>query len=448
MKLIKYGGALTGIEEERAIIKSIRKSRKTANWQQAEEGALFEKESAAFLGVKYGILTNSGSSAGLLALSALELPRGSEVIIPATTFPTIFNIILQCGLVPVVVDSKIGTYNLEPDELENAISKKTKAIIVVHALGNPVDMFKVMRTAKKHGLYVIEDNCDGWGSMLKGKKIGSFGDISITSFHAAHIVSMGVGGGVFTNSKYLSTKIRMYRDWGRQANTNKRSTFPGIPKDQNPRFIYEKVGYNLQILELQAAMGRVQLRKAGKIKQARKRNFDFLYKKLSEFPDLILPVYDENADVCWFSFPITVVGQRGPLVKFLESNGIETRSLFAGNILKHPAYKGVKHRSVGVFEADYVLTNSFWISCHPRLSTNDLKYIVSCFKEYYAKIRDNYTCVWCGARNGKGKTVILHADHIKQFAYFPELRFAIDNGRTLCKTCHGRTETFARKMVC
>lgn len=159
IRSITYGGALIGDEEVNAIIKTINKNRQ--NWQLGEEGRKMEEEAAKFLGVKYGVLTNSGSSAGLLALSALELPKGSEVIIPATTFPTIFNIILQCGLVPVVVDSKVGTYNLDPKEIEKALSKKTKAIIAVHAVGNPVDMPTLMKVAKKHKLYVIEDNCDG-----------------------------------------------------------------------------------------------------------------------------------------------------------------------------------------------------------------------------------------------------------------------------------------------
>ena len=157
--------------EYNAVMKSVKGSIKSGNWQAGPQAKLLEQEAAKFLGVKHGILTNSGSSAGLLALSALELPHGSEVIIPATTFPTIFNIILQCGLTPVVVDSKIGTYNLDPDELEQAITKKTKAIIVVHALGNPVDMPKVMKIAKKHGIKVIEDNCDGWGSRISGKAV-------------------------------------------------------------------------------------------------------------------------------------------------------------------------------------------------------------------------------------------------------------------------------------
>ena len=383
---LRYGGALTGKAEMQAIIKSIYKSNKTGNWQTGPEATKMEQKAAKFLGVKYGILTTSGSCAGLLALSALELPKGSEVIISAVTFPTIFNIILQCNLVPVVVDAKIGTYNFDVDEVEQAITKKTKAIIAVHAVGNPCDMPRLMKVAKKYKIYVIEDNCDGWGSTINSKPVGSFGDVSITSFHAAHIVSMGVGGAIFTSDRTLASRVRQYRDWGRQAETTKPHKIKELPKDYNPRFVYDKIGYNFQILELQAAMGRVQLKKAHKIKAARQRNFFYLYSRLEQFDDLILPEWANNADVCWFAFPLTTNGDRGKLVAYLEKHGIETRSMFAGNITKHSAYKNSKFRRSGkLAEANYILKHSFWITCHPRLTESDLEYIVKVFKYYYAK---------------------------------------------------------------
>lgn len=383
-----YGGALIGKEEKDAIMKVVNNNW----WPLAEEGRLMEQEASKFLGVKYGILANSGSSAGLLALMALELPKGSEVIIPATTFPTIFNIILQCGLVPVVVDSKVGTYNLDPKELEQAISKKTKAIICVHAVGNPVDMPEVMKIAKKHKIYVIEDNCDGWGSTINKKKVGSFGHISFTSFHAAHIVAMGQGGGVFTNNKELARRVRMYRDWGRQANLTSRTNnkWKNLPKDYDSRFIYEKIGMNLSPLELQAAMGRVQLKKANKIKHLRQRNFKYLYKHLAKHEDLVLPVWKNNADVCWFALPLSTKGNRGKLVAYLEKHGIETRSMFAGNILKHPAYKNVPHRKGSLLvEANIILKQSFWIGVHPRMTQADREFVVKTFDNYYAAITPN-----------------------------------------------------------
>jgi CDP-6-deoxy-D-xylo-4-hexulose-3-dehydrase len=379
---IKYGGMLLGKEEIAAVNKVMKRNW----WPLGEEGKLMEAEAAKFLGMKHGILANSGSSAGLLALMALELPKGSEVIIPAVTFPTIFNIIVHCGLVPVVVDSKIGSYNLDPEELEEAISDKTKAIICVHAVGNPCDMPKIIKIAKRNKLYVLEDNCDGWGGTIGTRKVGSFGTLSFTSFHAAHIVSMGQGGGVFTNDAELARKVRMYRDWGRQADLNGRTNdkWPSLPKDYDNRFIYEKMGLNLSPLELQAAMGRIQLKKTAKIKRLRQRNFTYLYKHLSKFEDLIMPTWVNGAEPSWFSFPITTMGKRGPLVAHLEEHGIETRSMFAGNIIKHPAYKNVHYRiGFSLDHADYILKHSFWIGCHPRMTQEDREYVVDVFKDYY-----------------------------------------------------------------
>lgn len=388
----RYGGAMCDEREYNAVMKSVKKSIKTGNWQANLQASLMETEAAKQLGLKYGILTTSGSSAGLLALSALELPRHSEVIISAVTFPTIFNIILQCNLVPVVVDAKLGTYNFDVKEVERAISPKTRAIIAVHAVGNPCNtpalMKMVRKINKKRGknnkIYVIEDNCDGWGSTINGKKVGSFGDISITSFHAAHIVSMGVGGGIFTNNRDLAVRVRVYRDWGRQANTTKKNTYKTLPKDYNPRFIYEKIGYNFQILELQAAMGRVQLRKAKQIMKARKRNFDYLTKGLSQFSNIQLPHSPKGADVCWFSLPLTVKKNRGELVAHLEKHGIETRSMFSGNITKHPAYKNTHYivRS-SLKESNEILKRSLWITVHPRLRKVDMNYIISVFGDFF-----------------------------------------------------------------
>jgi CDP-4-dehydro-6-deoxyglucose reductase, E1 len=388
-----YGGALFGKEERAAINKVLDR-----NWWQLErEGELMEKEASKYLGVNHGILANSGSSAALLALSALELPKDSEVIIPAVTFPTIFNIILQCGLVPVVVDAKVGTYCLDVEDVAKAITKKTKAVIAVHLLGNVVDMVALMKLAKRRKLIVLEDFCDAWGSTIDKKKIGSFGHINFTSFHAAHIIAMGQGGGVFTNNKVLAEKVRMYRDWGRQATlTAKRNTrFAKLPHDQNPRYIYEKIGYNLSPLELQAAMGRVQLKKVEKIKKLRKRNFDYLYDQLSAFPELVMPTWIQGADICWFGFPVSVKGKREALINFLEEKGIETRTMFTGNVTKHPAYVNSEYRVSGSLkDADWILEHSLWFTVHPRYTPKDLKYIVNTFKEFYDKIaRSNLNSV-------------------------------------------------------
>jgi len=383
-RIIRYGGSVCNGMEYKLIMKSVKASIVSGGWQAGEQAHLMESEACKQLNIKYGILTNSGSSAGLLALSALELPRGSEVIISACTFPTIFNIILQCGLIPVVVDAKVGTYTFDVDEVEKAITNKTSAIIAIHPVGNPVDMPKLMRMVSKYNIKVLEDCCDTWLGSINGKMLGTFGHVSFTSFHAAHIVSMGVGGGVFTNDERLMERVRQYRDWGRQANTNEPHKVKELPADYNPRFVYDKIGYNFQILELQAVMGRVQLRRAGKMKKTRKANFDYLYKHLSKFDKLVLPTSVKGADVCWFAFPLTVLGDRGSLVAHLEANGIETRSMFAGNITRHPAYIGVKYKIHGrLDDADDIMRQSFWISVHPRLTTEDKRYIISVFKDYY-----------------------------------------------------------------
>ena len=372
---------MAGRAEEYALIRSVKKAIKTGNWQTGPETAKFEKELAKAMDMEYAVMTSSGSCAGLLALAALELPKGSEVIIPAVTFPTIFNIIPQCGLMPVVVDCDPLTNNINLDKLEEAIGPKTKAIIAVHALGNPVDMPRLMRIANKHRLKVIEDNCDGFGTTINGQMAGSFGDISFTSTHAAHIITTGVGGAVFTNSKMLMNNVRMYRDWGRQANTTKKNTHKDLPADYNPRFIYAKIGYNFQILELQSAMGRVQLKKAKKIKKLRSKNFEYLVANLPF--DISFPLTIEGAEPCWFSMPLSY-HNRGPLVKHLEAHGIETRSMFSGNITKHPAYKDTEYRIGNSLDgADQILRESFWVSVHPSLTLKDLQYMVDVFHGFF-----------------------------------------------------------------
>lgn len=386
-ELIRYGGCVTGAAEERAIIKSIKKSRQTRNWQAADEAKAFEGELSKYLGVKHTVLTTSGSAAGLLALSALELPPGSEVIIPATTFPTIFNMILQCGLKPVVVDCKVGTYNLDANEVTKVLNENIKAVIAVSALGNPPDLSELAQVCKDRNIPLLLDNCDGLGTTIHGRSVEQYADIAFTSFHAAHIVSMGVGGGVFTNNHALARNVRMYRDWGRQADSTAKNTYPQLPADYNPRFIYEKIGYNLQILELQAAMGRVQLKGITKVKKLRQKNFAKIAKLLEPYKEkgLILPTPNPDADVCWFAFPLTYIADRAKLVKHLEKHDIETRSMFAGNITKHPAYNEGHYRLGNeLTEADYILAHSFWITCHNSLTTDELKRIGVAFKTFFA----------------------------------------------------------------
>lgn len=381
-----YGGALMGKEERGAWIKSFDKNW----WAWGEEGAKMETEAAKYLNVKHAIITQSGSSAGLLALSALELPRGSEVIISACTFPTIFNIILQCGLCPVVVDAEIGSYTFNVKNVEKAITKKTKLIIAIHPVGNPVDMPALMRLARKYKILVMEDNCDGWGGSINGKKLGAWGDLSITSFHAAHIVAMGQGGGVFTNDSSLAKKVRQYRDWGRKQELEEQHNYPSIPSDYPSRFIYEKIGYNLFPIEPQAYIGRIQLKRISKIKKLRQRNFKLLVRGLRKYWHLLMPETVKGADVCWFALPLTYMGNRANLLEWLDEHGIETRPMFAGNITKHPAYLNSNYRISGeLFGANWIMRSSFWIGVHPRYTKKGIEKVIKIFDEYFEAYHNN-----------------------------------------------------------
>lgn len=384
---LNYGGMMFGKAERKALLKAVDKN----FWPSGPETKLMEKEAADYLGMKHGVLANSGSSAGLLALSALELAPGSKVAIPATTFPTIFNCILQCGHVPVVVDCDPSTNNIDLDKLEKLDIKDIKAIIAVHAVGNPVDMPRLMKWVLDKNIYVLEDFCDNFGGGIGKKKIGSFGHVGFTSFHAAHIVSMGQGGGVFTNDPTIAKNARMYRDWGRQADLTSRTNnkWPTLPKDYDSRFIYEKIGYNLSPLELQAAMGRIQLKKTDKIKKLRKRNYEFFKKVLGRFAPRLVVIQEDpnikNPDTCWFSLPLAVTeDERGRLTNYLEENGIETRSLFAGDITAHPAYaNSLYEKPMELTGSQWIMYHSFWISSHPRLTQKDREFVVKTFEKYF-----------------------------------------------------------------
>jgi CDP-6-deoxy-D-xylo-4-hexulose-3-dehydrase len=254
----------------------------------------------------------------------------------------------------------------------------------------PIERKKVwdLEIEEEHEFFandILVHNCDSFSGAIADRRLGSFGHVSFTSFHAAHIISMGVGGGVFTSDPVLAKNVRMYRDWGRQADSTKMNTYKSLPKDYNPRFIYEKIGYNFQILDLQAAMGRVQLKKVSTFKRLRKKNFDYLYKYFKEHTMFCVPESVKGADVCWFAFPLTYAGDRGKLVAHLEKNGIETRSMMSGNILRHPAYGNVEYRIGSTLkEADYILEHSFWITCHVSLTKKDLDRIVKTFDDFFA----------------------------------------------------------------
>ena len=360
----------------------------------------FETEFADFLGVKHCLLTNSGSSANLLAVSALTSPKvgekrlkpGDEVITVAAAFPTTVNPIIQNNLIPVFVDVDMGTYNIQADKIEDAISDKTKAIFIAHTLGNPFDLNKVMEVAEKYDLWVIEDNCDALGSKYKGQYTGTFGHIATFSFYPPHHMTMGEGGALVTNDSQVKRLIESFRDWGRDCwcesgcdnNCGKRFEWQlgDLPFGYDHKYIYSHIGYNLKLTDMQAAIGVEQLKKLPSFIEARKRNFRMLYDELKKYDDyFILPEVEPEADPCWFGFLLTVREDAGftkdDIVKHLEDNKIATRMLFAGNITKHPCFAGVKYRVCGnLVNTDRIMNNTFWIGVYPGLEDIHLNYTI------------------------------------------------------------------------
>ncbi len=366
----------------------------------------FEKGLDSFLGVKYCLLTNSGSSANLLAVSALTSPLlksrrlkpGDEVITTACGFPTTLNPIIQNNLIPVFVDVELGTYNIDVSGIEKAISKKTKAIFVAHTLGNPVDLDKIMKVAKKHNLWFCEDNCDSLGSKYKGKYTGTFGDISTCSFYPAHHITMGEGGALLTSNPLLRRIILSLRDWGRDCwcdpghdNTCKNrfgQKFGDLPHGYDHKYVYSHIGYNLKVTDMQAAVGVAQLKKLPRFIEVRKKNFAYLHNHLKKYEKyFILPEATENSKPSWFGFPILVKENaaftRNDIVNYLEKNKIATRMLFGGNLTKQPAYQNIKYRAFGSLKnTDIVMNNLFWIGVYPGITREKFDYIVKILNNF------------------------------------------------------------------
>ena len=360
----------------------------------------FEKELGKFLEVKYCLLTNSGSSANLLAISALTSPKlgnrklkfDDEIITTACGFPTTLNPIIQNNLVPVFIDVDLGTYNIQVDKIEKAITEKTKAIFVAHTLGNPINIAEIMKITKKYNLWFIEDNCDALGSKYKGKYTGTFGHISTCSFYPAHHITMGEGGAVLTNDPELKKIIVSFRDWGRDCwcapgkdNTcGKRFSWQlgKLPYGYDHKYIYSHIGYNLKVTDMQAAIGVAQLKKLPKFIEARKKNFTSLYNHLKKYEKyFILPQTTKNSEPSWFGFPILVresaLFTRDEIVKYLEENKIATRMLFGGNLTKQPAYENIKYRTFGLLKnTDLVMNNLFWIGVYPGISQKQISFIL------------------------------------------------------------------------
>lgn len=368
--------------------------------------AEFELRLAQFIGVKHLITVNSGSSANLVAFSALTSPRlgerairpGDEVIGVAAGFPTTVNPILQFGAVPVFVDVELGTYNVDASRIEAAIGPRTKAIMLAHTLGNPYNLEVVTTLCKKYGLWLVEDCCDALGSTYRGRMVGTFGDIGTLSFYPAHHITMGEGGAVFTNNPELKLIAESFRDWGRDCYCapGKENTccqrfgqqFGTLPKGYDHKYTYSHLGYNLKITDMQAACGLAQLDKAAQFIEQRKRNFAYLYEQLQACEEfLVLPRATEHADPSWFGFPVTL-RERAPvsrldLLTYLDQNKVGTRLLFAGNLTRQPYMVGRSYRVSGdLHNTDTVMNHTFWIGVQPALTQDMLDFAAARIRAY------------------------------------------------------------------
>ncbi|KMS77315.1 lipopolysaccharide biosynthesis protein RfbH [Streptomyces viridochromogenes] len=367
----------------------------------------FEREFARFFGLRKAHLTNSGSSANLLALTALtsrdlgdrRLRPGDEVITVAAGFPTTVNPILQNGLLPVFVDVELGTYNTTPERIAEAITPRTRAVMIAHPLGNPYPAEEIAALAKEHGLFLVEDNCDAVGSTYRGRLTGSFGDISTTSFYPAHHITTGEGGCVLTGNLALARIVEQLRDWGRDCwcepgddNTCfKRFDYQlgKLPRGYDHKYIFSHVGYNLKSTDLQAALGLSQLRKLAGFGEKRRRNWQRLREGLDGVPGLLLPSPTPGSDPSWFGFVITVRPEasftRRGLTDFLESRHISTRRFFGGNLTRQPAYLDQPHRVVGdLANSDIITERTFWVGVHPSLTTEMIDYVAASIREFAA----------------------------------------------------------------
>ena len=369
----------------------------------------FERKLARFVGVRSASLVNSGSSANLLAVSALTSPKlgdrqlkpGDEVITVAAGFPTTVNPIIQNRLVPVFVDVTLPNYEIDVTQLEAARSEKTKAVFIAHTLGNVFDLDTVLAFVQKYNLWLIEDCCDALGSTWKGRRVGTFGDIATLSFYPAHHITMGEGGAVLTDKPNLQVLIESFRDWGRDCwcNPGKDNTcgkrfdwqLGTLPCGYDHKYTYSHIGYNLKATDMQAALGASQIEKLPRFIERRKENFRFLHAALKPLEDcLVLPAATPGSDPSWFGFPIGVRDDapfsREELTRALEANKIGTRLLFGGNLLRQPAYEGCVYRTVGDLpNTDFVMNQVFWIGVFPGLTQAMLEFVVRTFSDFVSE---------------------------------------------------------------
>jgi len=406
---INYSGRVFDEEELCNLVDSALEFWLTAGRFTSE----FEKGLAEYLEVPFCAAVNSGSSANLLAAASLTSPllgdraikKGDEVITVAAAFPTTVAPIVQVGAVPVFVDIDVPSYNIDPSKLEDALTDKTKAVVLAHSLGCPFDLEAVKGFCEQHGLWLVEDNCDALGAEYKingvTKKTGTIGDIGTSSFYPAHHITMGEGGAVYTENPLLNKIIRSMRDWGRDCvctggQDNKcgkrfEGQYGTLPRGYDHKYVYSHLGYNLKITDMQASIGCAQLKKLPGFVEKRRANWDYLRNALDDTKELlILPEKEPNSIPSWFGFIISVRENcqktRDQVVAGLERNNIQTRNLFAGNILRHPCFtnlkNGVDYRiSGGLEQTDYVMGNSFWVGVYPGMTTPMLDEMVRVIKE-------------------------------------------------------------------
>jgi CDP-6-deoxy-D-xylo-4-hexulose-3-dehydrase len=399
---VQYAGRVFDAREVENLVESSLEFWLTAGrWTD-----MFEKTMRAFFRASDFMLVNSGSSANLAMMSTLTSPLikaplrpGDEVITPAVTFPTTLAPIVQNRLMPVVVDCELGTYNVDPDAVEAAIGPRTRALMIPHTLGNPFDVGRLSALAERHDLYLLEDCCDALGSTWEGRLTGTFGHMASLSFYPAHHMTMGEGGGVIVNRSPMKRAARATRDWGRDCwcapgksdTCSKRFGWQlgDLPEGYDHKYIYSSLGYNLKATDMQAAVGVAQFEKLPMFCQRRRENFRRLYAGLAEYEDrLILPRALPQADPAWFGFPITVRPgtSRRELVDWLEARKVETRMIFAGNILRQPGFAGIERRVAGSLEhSDRVMNDTFFVGVYPGLSPVMIDYVVDTFRTFFAR---------------------------------------------------------------
>ncbi len=365
----------------------------------------FQRSLARYIGVRDSLFVNSGSSANLVALSALTSPKlgnralktGDEVLTVAMGFPTTVNPIIQNNLSPVLVDINLDTYDAINERLVEAISPKTKAIMMAHTLGNPFNLELVLELCKEHNLWLIEDSCDALGSTYNGKRTGSFGDLATISFYPAHHITTGEGGAVLVKSPLVKKQAESFRDWGRDCycetghdNTCKKRfewQLGELPYGYDHKYIYSHIGYNLKATDIQAALGVSQLQKLDRFIERRRENFNYLLSGLNDIEGLQMPKATKNSEPSWFGFPITLDPNhpvnREELLRFLDERKIGTRLMFAGNITRQPAYSKTDFRIVGdLTNSDVVMRRSFWLGVYPGLNERMLEYVVDSVREF------------------------------------------------------------------